>query len=147
MFSIWQYSIRAALFKPYPGPFHGRGIWKLIKQILRYSYLFLFMIVCVMAQISWLFTLVPLPPEPSLLTYSCWCAFGVVGQYLVMALVSVLTALPVKITLYGNGSQRERQVSETDKQTQSDRNGKRHRKTDRLECSPNHSILVKLSDP
>jgi len=90
------------------GPFHGRGIWKLIKQILRYSYLFLFMIVCVMAQISWLFTLVPLPPEPSLLTYSCWCAFGVVGQYLVMALfltlLRTLAGIFAKLDLFSSFS-------------------------------------------
>lgn len=72
------------------GPIQGRGVWKYFKKILRYSYFLLFVILCAMAQMSWLTTLVPLPSEPSLFTYLCWCAFGVVGQYLVMALFLML---------------------------------------------------------
>ena len=71
----------------YVGGFSGRGLIKRTKQVFRYLYLALFVVLCMMAQVSWLTTLVPLPLEPAPFTYLCWCAFGVLGQYLVMALV------------------------------------------------------------
>jgi len=85
-------------------PPRGDGPQTRLLRLLRLLYFVLFVVVCVMAQISWLTTLVPMSPDPATFVYLCWCAFGIYGQYLVMALFLTLlwslSKLLEKVTQY-----------------------------------------------
>jgi len=85
--------------------------WRFLR-VLRILYCLLFVVLCILAQISWLTTLVPLPPDPSTFSYVCWCAFGVVAQYLVMALF--LTLLWTLVKLVGKCTELPRGIQNCD---------------------------------
>ena len=68
--------------------FFSQGIRRVELCFLRRLYSLFFAVVCVMAQLSWLTTALPLSPDPTVFSYLTWCAFGIYLQYLIVALVS-----------------------------------------------------------